>query len=262
AAAAAPVRPRARAGETVLRLTDLEPGAGLAELSCAAGEVIGIAGVEGNGQQRLAAALAGLDRSGRYRVELEGEDVTAMGARERAAAGVAYVPEDPASSALVPGFPITWNLGLRIYRSPRLRSLRWFVDMNALRSRAAEEIAAFDIRGATPDLRTAALSGGNRQKVVLARELDSEPRLLIVVDPTVGLDVGAAQNVYTALREHRDRGAAIVLISTDLDEIEDLSDRIAVLYRGSVVGVVEAEAGERRAVGMMMTGLGGGGDAG
>ncbi len=256
AAAAAPVRPRARAGETVLRVTDAEPGDGVPELTCGAGEIIGVAGVEGNGQQVLAAALAGLGRPGRYRVELEGEDVTAVGARERAARGVAYVPENPAANALVPSFPVTWNLALRIYRSPRLRSLRWFVDMNALRSRAAEAIAAFDVRGATPELRTAALSGGNQQKVVLARELDREPRLLIAVDPTVGLDVGAAQNVYTALREHRDRGAAIVLISTDLDEIEDLSDRIAVLYRGRVAGVLETAGVERRTVGLMMTGLG------
>ena len=171
------------------------------------------------------------------------------------------MPEDPASSALVPGFPVAWNLALRIYRSRGLRTLRWFVDTDAMRSRAAEAIATFDIRGATPETRTADLSGGNRQKIVLARELDHEPRLLVVVDPTVGLDVGAAQNVYTQIRQHRDRGAAIVLISTDLDEIEDLSDCVAVLYRGSVVGVLEVSAADRRDVGLMMTGLSDGSDS-
>ena len=240
-------------GQTRLRVIDTETGS--FDLNCPGGEILGVAGVEGNGQHVLAAALAGVGRERRYRVELDGEDITGMGARERAACGVAFVPEDAASSALVPTFPVAWNLALRIYRSPRLRKLRWFVDMDALRSRAAEAIAAFDIRGATPEIRTAALSGGNRQKIVLARELDHEPRLLVIVDPTVGLDVGAAQNVYSQIRQHRDRGAAIVLISTDLDEIEDLSDRVAVLYRGSVVGVLEASVADRRDMGMMMTGL-------
>lgn len=257
-AASARPRPRPANGPKVLSIRDVEHGTdGVAELTCGAGEIIGVAGVEGNGQQVLAAALAGLGRAGRYRVELDGEDITALGPRERAAHGVSYVPEDPASSALVPSFPVTWNLALRIYRSPRLRILRWFVSLDALRTRAAEAIASFDIRGATPDIRTGALSGGNRQKVVLARELDKEPRLLIVADPTVGLDVSAAENVHSVLREHRDRGAAIVLISTDLDEIEELSDRIAVLYRGSIVGVVPAAEAERRTIGLMMTGLGG-----
>jgi simple sugar transport system ATP-binding protein len=236
-----------------LRVSDAEDGS--LDLNCARGEILGVAGVEGNGQQMLAAALAGVGRQHRYRVELDGEDITGMGAFERVSCGVAFVPEDPASSALVPSFPVSWNLALRIYRSPRMRKLRWFVDMDALRSRATEAIAALDIRGATPETRTAALSGGNRQKIVLARELDHEPRLLIIVDPTVGLDVGAAQNVYSQIRRHRDRGAAIVLISTDLDEIDDLSDRVAVLYRGSVVGVLDAGEANRRELGMMMTGV-------
>ena len=206
------LRRRGTRGETVLRLRDLYAKEGeVSELTCASGEIVGIAGVEGNGQQELAAALAGLSKTGQYRVELDGRDITDTGVRERVAAGISYIPEDPASSALVPSFPLTWNLALRVYRSPRLRTLKWLVNLDALRNRAEEAIDEFDMRGATPDVRTAALSGGNRQKVVLARELNSESRLLIVVDPTVGLDVGASQNVYTQLRAHRDRGAAIVL---------------------------------------------------
>jgi ABC-type uncharacterized transport system ATPase subunit len=251
---------RAKRGTTVLRLVDDGEGHGqprLGELAVHAGEIVGIAGVEGNGQRMLAEKLAGLFRTDGCRVELQGADVSELGPRERAARGMAYVPEDPNSSALIPGFPVAWNLALRDYRSPSMRSWRWFVSFDSLRARAAEAIARFDIRGATEQTRTAALSGGNQQKVVLARELDKNPDALVIVDPTVGLDVGAAENVHRALREHRDRGAAIVLISTDLDEIEALSDRIAVLYRGSIVGVIGHDELDRRRLGLMMTGLAG-----
>ncbi|HEV7771907.1 MAG TPA: ABC transporter ATP-binding protein [Conexibacter sp.] len=249
-------RARRERGATVLRVLERSRSDDeREELRVCSGEILGIAGVEGNGQKELADALAGVTRDERRRIELAGEDVTALGPMERAARGVAYVPEDPSTSALVPAFPVSWNLGLRDYRAPALRRGRWFLSFDALRARATEAIRAFDIRGATDATRTAALSGGNQQKVVLARELDKDPKLLTVVDPSVGLDVGAAQNVHQALRAHRDRGAAIVLISTDLDEIEALSDRIAVLYRGAIVGVVERAEAERRRLGLLMTGL-------
>ena len=242
----------------VLRLVetpDVHGTAALGEFTVASGEIVGVAGVEGNGQRALAEALVGLAQTDRYRIEFEGADITALGPMERAALGMAYVPEDPITGALVPGFPVPWNLALRDYRTPTLRTRRWFVNFDALRSRAAQAIDDFDIRGATGQTRTAALSGGNQQKVVLARELDKSPRLLVMVDPTAGLDVGTAQSVHKALRDHRDRGAAIVLICTDLDEIEALSDRIAVLYRGSIVDVVSRVDVERRTLGLMMTGL-------
>jgi ABC-type uncharacterized transport system ATPase subunit len=248
----------ARTGATMLRLVE-EAGhgrvPGLGELTVAAGEIVGVAGVDGNGQRSLAEALAGLSQSDRCRIELEGEDISQLGPRERAARGIAYVPQDPTETALIPAFPVTWNLALRDYRTGAMRSRRWLLNFDALRERAAQAIKSFDIRGAADDPRAAALSGGNRQKVVLARELAKDPKLLIIVDPTVGLDVGAAQSVHKALREHRARGAAIVLISTDLDEIETLSDRVVVLYRGSIVGQVANAAAERRQLGLMMTGL-------
>jgi simple sugar transport system ATP-binding protein len=157
---------------------------------------------------------------------------------------------------MIPGFPVSWNLGLRRFREGGSgRWGRWSVNTGALRSQAERAIASFDIRGATPDSRTSALSGGNQQKVVLARELEGNPRLLVVVSPTVGLDVGAASAVHDSLRQHRERGGAIVLVSTDLDEIEALSDRIAVLYRGEIIGVVAGPVTDRRAIGLMMTGL-------
>jgi len=247
-------------GRTIVRISDAGSGGDGAsrfgELEVAAGEIVGVAGVEGNGQLQLAETLAGLVRADGCRVELHGEDISALGPRERVQRGVAYVPEDPSSSALVPGFPVTWNLSLRDYREATGRG-RWMVDMSALRSQAAATIQSFDIRGAGPETRTAALSGGNQQKVVLARELQRDPRCLIIVNPTIGLDVGAAQAVHQTLRLHRDRGAAIVLISTDLDEIEALSDHIAVLYRGSIVGVTPREQVMRRTIGLMMTGLSG-----
>ena len=252
--------PPAVRGSTVLRIADAgahgEGASCFGELTVAGGEIVGVAGVEGNGQLQLAQTLAGLAHADGCMVELDGEDISALGVRERVARGIAYVPEDPHASAMIGAFPVTWNLSLRDYRQNSGRR-RWMVDMSAMRSRASAAIASFDIRGAGPETKTAALSGGNQQKVVLARELERDPKLLIIVDPTVGLDVGAAYGVHEALRSHRDRGAAIVLISTDLDEIEELSDRIAVLYRGSIVGVTPREQLERRAIGLMMTGLSG-----
>jgi general nucleoside transport system ATP-binding protein len=246
-------------GTTVLRLRSVgspsDGAAALGELDVNAGEIIGVAGVEGNGQRELAETLVGLQRPDHCRVEFEGRDVSSLDPGERAALGLAFVPEDPRSTALIPAFSVLWNLALRHYRDTSGRSRGWSVNVDALRSRAAQAIASFDIRGATEDTRTGVLSGGNQQKVVLARELGGNPRALVIVDPTVGLDVGAAQGVHAALRDHRDRGAAIVLVSTDLDEIEALSDRIAVLYRGDIVGVLRPSESDRRSIGLMMTGL-------
>lgn len=244
--------------ETVLAVRPRGPAPpgepALGELTVSAGEIVGVAGVEGNGQIHLAETLAGLRRPAHCQVQLAGRDISDLGPGERAGLGVSYVPEDPASTAIVPGFPVSLNLGLRRFRESG-GGRRWSVDGDALRARAVQAIQSFDIRGATADTRTSILSGGNQQKVVLARELEGNPRLLIIVDPTVGLDVGAATAVHAVLREHRDHGVAIVLISTDLDEIEALSDRIAVLYRGAIVGVVQGGRPDRRAIGLMMTGL-------
>lgn len=228
----------------------------LGELTVVAGEIVGVAGVEGNGQIELAETIVGLEHLEHIDVELEGQDISAAGAGERAKLGIAYVPEEPSSRAMIPAFPVSWNVGLRRFRDGRGgRWGRWSVNTRALRSHAERAIASFDIRGATPDSRTAALSGGNQQKVVLARELEGNPKLLVIVSPTVGLDVGSASAVHDSLRQHRDRGVAIVLVSTDLDEIEALSDRIAVLYRGEIVDVVAGGVTDRRAIGLMMTGL-------
>jgi general nucleoside transport system ATP-binding protein len=252
-------RPRPAAGDAVLRLHPRsQPASGeaaLGELAVAAGEIVGVAGVEGNGQLSLAETMAGLQRPAHIAVELAGRDISALGPAERASLGMSYVPEEPTSRAIVPAFPISWNIGLRTFREAGGRRSHWSIDTQALRSRAERAIEAFDIRGATPDRRTAALSGGNQQKVVLARELDGDPQALIIVSPTVGLDVGSASAIHDALRAHRDSGVAIVLISTDLDEIEVLSDRIAVLYRGKIVDVVTAAKTDRRTIGLMMTGL-------
>ncbi|HEV7772763.1 MAG TPA: ABC transporter ATP-binding protein [Conexibacter sp.] len=265
-AAAGSPRGRARdggapAGErgAVLRVVQRQRTGGdgaVHELQVGAGEVLGIAGVEGSGQRELVEAITGVGPSGTYAVEFDGSDITALGVTERARLGIAYVPEDPNVEALVPDFPVSWNLALREYRDPAMRRRRWFLDEEALRARAAASIEAFDVRGAAGTTRTAVLSGGNRQKVVLARELARDPRLLVIVNPSAGLDVGATQYVYEVLCRHRDRGAAIVLVSTELDEIETLSDRIAVLYRGAVVADLSRAAADRRKLGLLMAGLG------
>jgi general nucleoside transport system ATP-binding protein len=244
--------------QTVLQLlaeTNGDAHLAFGNLTIASGEIVGVAGVEGNGQRQLAETLAGLIRIEGCRVEFEGTDITGLGPGDRASLGIAYVPEDPADSALIPAFPVIWNLALRHYRERGVGRRGLSMNVDRLTAHASEAIESFDIRGASPFTRTSQLSGGNRQKVVLARELGGSPKLLVVVDPTVGLDVGAAQGVHQALREHRDRGAGIILISTDLDEIEAMSDRIAVLYRGAVVGLLESADCDRRKLGLMMTGL-------
>ena len=222
-------------------------------LSVGAGEILGLAGVEGNGQHELIEAIVGLRRPVSGTLELHGHDVTALGAAARIELGLAYVPEDPRHNALLLPFSLVWNTGLR-HRSPRGRR-RFVVDFRRLRELTEEAIAAFDIRSAGPATPAGHLSGGNQQKAVLARELGLRPDVLVVVNPTVGLDVGAAEYVHEALCAERDRGVAILLASTDLDEVEVLSDRIAVMYRGRVAGVLAAAAADRGRLGLLMAGV-------
>ncbi len=211
------------------------------------GEVLGIAGVDGNGQAELAEAVVGLRDPSGGSVRIAGEEPVA--ARRH----VGFIPQDRLREGLVRELSVRDNLVLELQGETRARRgpwLRWDV----LNTRAREMRERYDVRAASLDLPAGSLSGGNQQKIVIARALSREPRLLVAVNPTRGLDVGAAGYVYDQLRAQRAQGAAVLLISTDLDEVLRLSDRVGVLYQGRLMGIVPPET-ERETLGLMMGGL-------
>jgi simple sugar transport system ATP-binding protein len=227
----------------------------LAEVTLALreGEVLGIAGVQGNGQAELVDVLLGAQPPDAGTIELGGRRIDGFGTREVLAARVGYVPEDRRAQGLVDGFSIAENLILDSYdRQPFSRGGR--LRFEEIDRNAEELMARFDIRAPGKDTNCDNLSGGNAQKVVLARELSRELDLLVAVEPTRGIDVGSSAFVYRQIVEACSRGTAVVLVSSDLDEIFALSDRIAVLYRGRVMGVLSSTA-DRDEVGLMMTGV-------
>jgi general nucleoside transport system ATP-binding protein len=217
------------------------------------GEVLGIAGVEGNGQTELAEAVTGLRPVSGGRILLDGQDVTSATPRERRAAGTAFIPEDRLDRGLSPEMSVAENLGASNYRRAGIVR-RGMVSRNALREFASRRITEFDIRGAQPDTPAGTLSGGNMQKVVVARELAREPGLLVVAQPTRGVDIGASEFVHRQILAAAARGTAVLLISSELSEVLALSDRIGVMLRGRLVEVIDtAEATETR-LGLAMSG--------
>ena len=217
------------------------------------GEILGVAGVAGNGQRELAETIVGLRPVTRGRIRVAGEDVTDHSPREVIDRGVAYVPEDRMGAGLVMNLSVAENLILRCYRDPPICS-RFFLDGDAIAGRAEELVQAYDVM--TPGIRTRTrlLSGGNLQKLILAREISSEPVLMVAVYPTRGLDVGATEAVRGLLLDQRQAGGGILLISEDLDELLSMSDRIAVLYEGQIMGVVDAQDATLEQLGLMMAG--------
>jgi len=217
------------------------------------GEVFAIAGVDGNGQRELAAVISGLEKPTSGNAELEGQDVTRLGAKGLARLGVARIPADRYALGLVMGFTVEENMIVDSFDRPPNSRLS-FLNFKAIRERALSLCEQYDVRPRQPDLETRLLSGGNQQKVILARELSREPSFILAVQPTRGLDVGATEYVYRCLLEQRARGVAILLISTELDEILTLADRIAVIYEGKIMGVVENEDTDVEQIGLMMAG--------
>jgi simple sugar transport system ATP-binding protein len=199
------------------------------------GEVVGIAGIDGNGQSELVDALTGLRRPRAGRILFAGDDLTRAGAREVLAAGIGHIPEDRQREGLVLGFSLAENLALRDFRSHPLSRYGW-LDRKAVARRGELLVGEFDIRGGTAATLASSLSGGNQQKVVVAREVSRDPRLLVAAQPTRGLDVGATEFVHRRLVQERDAGRAILLVSFELEEILSLADRILVLYEGRIAG--------------------------
>ena len=221
------------------------------DLEIRAGEILGIAGVAGNGQDQLVEALIGLRRPTSGRVILDGRDVTGWKSRAIYAAGVGYVPADRQRFGIVLSFPLTDNLILTSYYRPPYANgiLR---DDDAIRRTANERIEAFDIRTPSADVRASTLSGGNQQKVVVARELSRDLRLLVLDQPTRGLDVGSIEFIHRQAIAKRDAGTAILLVSAELDEVLEVSDRIAVMYRGRIVGTFDGRTADKNEVGLLM----------
>jgi simple sugar transport system ATP-binding protein len=218
------------------------------------GEIVGIAGVDGNGQTELIDAITGLRKAASGRVSIAGRDVTGAAPGTVLDRGLGHIPEDRQRRGLVLEFSLAENVALHDYDRPPDSRWGWLFPRQLIR-RARELLAQFDVRGGGPQTRASALSGGNQQKVVLAREIGREPSVLIAAQPTRGLDVGAIEFVHRRLVEARDNGKAVLLVSLELDEIISLSDRTLVFYEGEIVAEHGPDVSEDQ-LGIEMTGAG------
>jgi ABC-type uncharacterized transport system ATPase subunit len=216
------------------------------------GEIVGIAGVDGNGQSELIESITRLRRPASGRVLLGGKDVTGASASTILDLGLGHIPEDRQRRGLVLEFSLAENLALHDFDKQPNSRFGWLFPGRLVR-RAAGLLRQFDVRGGGPNTRAAALSGGNQQKVVLARELGRDPHVLVAAQPTRGLDVGAIEFVHRRLVEARDNGAGVLLVSLELEEVLSLADRILVLYEGRIVGEYGPDVAEEE-LGIAMTG--------
>ena len=244
--------------EVVLRVEDLHASDDRGnqtlrgvDLEVRAGEVLGIAGVVGNGQDQLVEAISGLRRAAKGRILLGEKDVTRFDTRDMNESGCGYVPGDRQRFGLVLGFPVADNLVLTSYhREPFSRGVLW--DGSAVTEAGRALVDEFDVRTPSVEAETATLSGGNQQKVIVAREFSRPLRLLVLDQPTRGLDVGSIETIHRLIIAKRDEGTAILLVSAELDEILELSDRIAVMYRGRIVATLDGRTADRNTVGLLM----------
>jgi general nucleoside transport system ATP-binding protein len=229
----------AQPGDVVLDVADLsveddrgQVAVGDISFQVRAGEILGVAGVQGNGQTELCEALMGL-RPASGTVRLNGRDMTHATARERLREGIGYVPEDRQEDGLISDFSVADNLILDVYDRPPFAS-GIALDLDAIRSTATSRVAEFDVRTTSTSTPVGTLSGGNQQKVIVAREIGRDVRLLVASQPTRGLDVGSIEFVHRRIVEERDKGIAVLLVSSELEEIYALADRIAVMYEGRI----------------------------
>jgi len=253
-------RAAATPGETVLDVRDLVVGdpRGVravddVSLSVREGEVFGIAGVDGNGQAELVEAVAGLRDADAGSIHLDGTDVTDTGRRDRIDAGMAYVPEDRQERGLVMDFDLVSN-GLLGSQHTRPYAENGRIDWDQAREHAQEIVDEYDVRPANVDALAESLSGGNQQKFVVGREFARDPRLVVASHPTRGVDVGSTEFIHDRINELRSDGRAVLLVSSKLDEVQSLSDRLAVIYEGSFVDVVDPDAVTEEQLGLLMAG--------
>lgn len=218
------------------------------------GEILGVAGVQGNGQTELVEAITGLSEVFAGEVKLLGQDVTSARPRKITELGTAHIPEDRRKDGLVLPFPVSDNLFLNTYYKDPF-SKGTVLDESEMAEAAADRIEKFDIRTPSSSTSVGSLSGGNQQKVIVARELSRPVKLIVAAQPTRGLDVGSIEYIHNRLIESRDKGVAVLLVSSELDEIMQLSDRIAVMYRGKIINILDAKKANKEDVGLLMAGV-------
>jgi ABC-type uncharacterized transport system ATPase subunit len=224
------------------------------DLDVHSGEILGVAGVSGNGQRELAEVITGLRPAARGQVLLEGEEVTGSSPGALTEKMMAYIPEERMRDGMIQDFTVAENLILREHQQePYSRS--GFLNLQTVAGHADELIRTFQVKTPSRETLAKSLSGGNIQKLVLARELSRRPRVLVAAQPTRGLDIGATEYVHAQLLEQRQEGTAILLISEDLDEILSLADRIAVIYEGQIMGIVDGDEATAERIGLLMAGV-------
>ncbi|PLR69809.1 MULTISPECIES: ABC transporter ATP-binding protein [Bacillaceae] len=222
-------------------------------LSVKAGEIVGIAGVDGNGQSELIEAITGLMSSESGSILLNGKDISNQRPRSITEAGVGHIPQDRHKHGLVLDFPVGENMVLQTYYKKPF-SKNGVLNFKAIYEKAEKLIKEFDVRTPSSSTLARALSGGNQQKAIIGREVDRDPDLLIAAQPTRGLDVGAIEFIHRRLIEQRDKGKAVLLISFELEEIMNVSDRIAVIYEGKIVAIVNPKETTEQELGLLMAG--------
>ena len=223
-----------------------------------AGEILGIAGVAGNGQSELLAALGGMEKA-TGRIVLNGTEIALSGAgsdgQSRRNAGIAHVPEDRQHYGLIMDFSAWENVAFGYHNAPEYQKNALFMDNDALRADTEKKMATFDVRPPIPDLAAKSFSGGNQQKIVVAREIERNPDLLLIGQPTRGVDIGAIEFIHKQIVALRDQGKAILLVSVELEEILSLSDRIAVMFDGRIMGLRDPATTNERELGLLMAGV-------
>lgn len=248
-------------GDTVLEISHLNvlddrklPAVRDVSLIVRSGEIVGVAGVQGNGQTELVEALTGLRSVQGGHISIAGKDVTHASPRKVTQAGVAHVPEDRQKNGMVMPFPITDNIRLQqYYQAPY--SVGILSNERVIAEHAEALVKQYDVRTPSIDTSIGSLSGGNQQKVIIARELSRHSKLLVAAQPTRGLDVGSIEFIHKQIVRMRDEGVAVLLVSTELDEIMSLSDRIAVMYAGRIIDIVDAATATRESIGLLMAGV-------
>jgi simple sugar transport system ATP-binding protein len=249
----------AKPGDVVLEVTGLSAVNELGyttlddvSLEVRAGEILAVAGVQGNGQTELAEAILGAVHATAGSITLDGEQLLGRSIKSALGAGIGFVPEDRTTDGVVSTFTIENNLVLDLIDDKRF-STRGNIDVAAIESNATDKITAFDVRTTSSKATAGSLSGGNQQKVVLARELSRDLKLLVASQPTRGLDIGSIEFVHRQIVAERDKGVAVLIISSELDEVVALADRVAVMYHGKIVGIVPPST-DRKTLGLMMAG--------
>jgi len=222
-------------------------------LSVRAGEIVGIAGVDGNGQTELIEAITGLRKIKSGSITLKNQELSTLSTRKITESGIGHIPQDRHKHGLVLDYTIGENIGLQTYyQKPMSKS--GILNYKEMYKKAKELIAEYDVRTPSEFTQARSLSGGNQQKAIIAREVDRSPELLIAAQPTRGLDVGAIEFIHKKLIEERDKGRAVLLVSLELDEVINLSDRIAVIYEGKIVDIVDPKETNEQELGLLMAG--------